>query len=277
MDGSTEDELGTDRLFEFPLELVQVTGLRAELYDDGDRRIDRQSASWQPDLEFTGDARAEGGNNVSDRTGEDVHAADDKHVIDTTDAADPDPSTAAFTSPYSLNSDEITNSEANQRDTLALDCRVDEFSEHPFLRLDRMTGLGFDELGDHEALSDEVHAGLCFALRPKDRCEVCSSHRVVDLAAPGFLDLLADLGNTSSRLATQRHRFDAERGRINPEPLAGNMSEEVDESGARDHVVDPGPLDHIEGSRGLHRAGRIDSSLDRAKCLVEAQPGDVPA
>lgn len=120
LDGSTEDELGTDRLFELPLELVQVTGLRAELYDDGDRGINRQPAGWQPDLEFTGDARAEGGDDVSDRAGEDVHAADDKHVIDTTDAADPDPSTAAFTSPYSLNSDEITNSEANQRDTLTI-------------------------------------------------------------------------------------------------------------------------------------------------------------
>ena len=150
---------------------------------------------------------------LADRRREDVHAADDEHVVGTADAADPQagPAAGARARP---GDDVVSRPEADERGCAMLEVREDELAFGSVVQLARLARLGIDELHVHEAVRAEVHPVLLLALAEERRADVADAHCLGHLRAPALLELGAEGRLAAARLSRDEDAPDARLAQV---------------------------------------------------------------
>src|SRR5207249_391413 len=155
----------------------------------------------------------EAGHDLADRRREDVHAADDQHVVRAADAADSRAcaATAARARPHP---NVVARPEAQERRRTMAEVRQHELALRAVVQLERGARLGVDQLGVDEAARAEVHPLLLLALAPERRADVADAHRLRHPRTPALLELGAERSLTAARLARDEDPADARGPKI---------------------------------------------------------------
>ena len=188
------------------------------------------------------DLGRERAHHLADRRREDVHAADDEHVVGAPDAADARAGAAARARARP-HLDVVARAEAQQRRGAVPQVREHELAGRAVLELERRAGLRVDQLGVDEAARAEVHPVLLLALAPERDADVADAHRLGDPRAPALLELRAERRLAAARLARDEHALDARAAQVEV-PLGG-------------------PLDEVRGVRRREHRGLGPQQLDR--------------
>ena len=162
-----------------------------QLDADRQRRLLLHARRPRPDEDMAAHLGRESAHDVADRRGEDVHAADDQHVVGPPEAADPRAGAAAGARARP-DLDVVAGAEAQQRCGSMLQMGQDELPLRAVLQLQRGARLRVDQLGVDEAARAQVHAVLLLALAPERDADVADAHRLGDLGAPPVLELRAE-------------------------------------------------------------------------------------
>ena len=201
----------TDRLRE---RRIACRSLR-KLHGDRKRRLLLHAGRLRSDEDVTADRGRELAHDLADGGGEDVHAADDEHVVRSPDAADARARAAARARGHP-DLHVVARAEAQERrGTMA------EVGQHELAALARSsngtsTGLGVDQLGVDEPPGAQVHAVLLLALPPERHADVADAHRLGHPGAPALLEERAEGRLAAAGLSRNEDAPDARAREIRP-------------------------------------------------------------
>jgi hypothetical protein len=236
LDGRLDDEHRAQALADRAGETFRPSGVTRELDGHGERRLLLHAGRGGPYADVAADRWGESGDDLADRAREDVHPADDQHVVGAADAADPRAGAA-------------TRTRARLHDNVV--AGAEELPARAVLERARVAGRRVDQLRVDEPAGAEVHAVALLALAPERDADVADPHRLGHAGAPALLERVAERRLAAARLARDEHALDARLG----EPR-GALDEVRRVRGGEHRRLGTQPLDRREQPLGVARPDR---------------------
>ncbi len=265
--------------------------LAAGLDHQPQRRVLAEAMPPRADRDDAAHLGRERADDLAERRGEDVDAADDQHVVGAADAANPRRGAAAGAA-AGPQPDMVAAPEAEERHGLLGEMRVDELALGAVGERHGRPGVGVDQLEMDQAAAAEMHAALLGAFAPQRGRDVADPHRLGDRRAPRFLELLPHRRLAAAGLAGDEQLRDARRACVDAalaRPLGeverigrgqrhGVRLEEPDRghqpfgiAAADRDVRDAEETEGVEGDAGDERTGAIGG--DQAVATPDAAGG----